>query len=134
MFECLILGDSVGVGTAHAISAASAQVCEVRALEGANSRQVLRWALPDRCFGAAIISIGTNDSADNTLARNLRTIRFRLTVRRAIWLLPYGQAQSRVVRTIIGQFGDEVLDLRPFRTRDGVHPASYREVAAALLR
>lgn len=134
MFECLFLGDSIGVGTAQAVNMAYSRSCEVRAVEGADARQVLGWSLPPKAFGTVIISLGSNDTAGPELGLNLRTIRSRLNARRAIWLIPYGQAQARIVHDIAAAFGDEMLNLRRFPTRDGVHPESYTAVSAALLR
>ena len=37
MFECLILGDSTGVGTAHAINARYERRCDVQAAERATA-------------------------------------------------------------------------------------------------
>ncbi|MHA3795567.1 SGNH/GDSL hydrolase family protein [Sphingomonas sp. YL-JM2C] len=134
MFECLFLGDSIGLGTARAVNAIYSPQCEVRAAVGAGSSEILRWPLPGRALGAAIISIGANDPANPALAANLQTIRVRLNTRRAIWLLPYCRDRARIVRAVAAMFGDEALDLGRFRTKDGIHPQSYREVAKALLR
>jgi hypothetical protein len=43
MFECLILGDSTGVGTAQAINARYERHCDVQAAERATAAQVLSW-------------------------------------------------------------------------------------------
>ncbi|SMD01318.1 hypothetical protein SAMN06272759_1211, partial [Novosphingobium sp. B1] len=43
MFECLILGDSIGLGTAKAINSQYAPRCDVQAVEGATAAQILSW-------------------------------------------------------------------------------------------
>ena len=43
MFECLILGDSIGVGTAQAINARAALHCDVMAVERASAKQIQAW-------------------------------------------------------------------------------------------
>jgi hypothetical protein len=134
MFECLFLGDSIGLGTARAVNAIYSQQCQVRAQVGARSAEMKRWPLPGRMLGATIISIGTNDAAQPLLAANLKAIRVRLNTRRAIWLLPYARGQARIVRFVASTFGDEILDLGRYRTKDGAHPQSYGDVARALLR
>lgn len=134
MFECLFLGDSIGLGTARAVNAIYSPQCQVRAAIGARSAEIMRWPLPGRTLGVAIISIGANEAARPVLATNLKTIRTRLITRRAIWLLPYTRGQAKIVRAVAAIFGDETLDLDRFRTNDGVHPRSYGEVAKTLLR
>ena len=134
MFECLFLGDSIGLGTARAVNAVFSPQCQVRAEIGAHSAEIMRWPLSSRTLGVAVISIGANDAARPVLATNLKAIRMRLNTRRAIWLLPYARGQARIVRAVAATFGDEMLDLGRFRTEDGVHPQSYGDVARALLR
>ena len=95
MFECLILGDSTGVGTAQAINARYERHCDVQAAERATAAQVLSWRRPGKRYNTCIFSMGSNDMAGPALA---------------------------------------ALDLGRFRSRDGVHPRRYGDVAAALLK
>jgi lysophospholipase L1-like esterase len=134
MFECLFLGDSIGLGAARAANAVYSPQCKVRAEIGARSAEIMRWPLSGRTLGVVVISIGANDAPRPVLATNLKTIRMRLNTRRAIWLLPYTRGQARIVRAVAATFGDETLDLERFRTNDGIHPRSYVEVARTLLR
>jgi hypothetical protein len=134
MFECLILGDSIGVGTAQAINARYARRCEVQAVERATAEQILGWRRPPKSFGAAIFAMGSNDAAGTALARKLLSIRASVRTRRVIWLLPYARQQAYVVSSVAATFGDETLDLARFPSRDRIHPASYGDVARTLLR
>ena len=134
MFECLILGDSIGVGTAQAINARYLRRCEVQAVERATADQIRSWRRPAKPYGAAIFAIGSNDAPGSALARKLLNIRAGLTSRRVIWLLPYGRRQAYIVASVAATFGDETLDLKRFRSEDRIHPADYGEVARTLLR
>ena len=123
----------------------------MRAVKGAASTAMLRWAPPPRSFDTAILSIGSNDDigsfkavpgnlrgAEEARRRRVRVnisfLRQHLPVRRVIWLLPYDRRRAAIVESIAASFGDEILDVARFASRDGIHPASYRQVAAALLR
>lgn len=134
MFECLILGDSIGVGTAQAINARYLRRCEVQAVERATAAQIRSWRRPAKPYGTAIFAIGSNDAPGSPLARKLLDIRAGLTTRRVIWLLPYARRQAYIIASIAATFGDETLDLIQFSSKDGIHPADYGEVARTLLR
>ena len=151
MFACLFFGDSLALGTAAAVNARYPQHCEVRAVKGAASTAMLRWPPPPRAYDAVILSIGSNDDIGTRVAWNVSSqaaardrrervyraifsLRSRLRSRRVIWLLPYNRPRSAVVVWIASRFGDEVLDLQRFASRDGLHPVSYARIAATLLR
>ncbi|PBN42283.1 hypothetical protein [Sphingobium sp. D43FB] len=134
MFECLILGDSTGLGTARAINARYAAQCDVLAAERASAHQILRWRLPIKRYGASIFAIGSNDAATPRLAEELRAIRARIATRRVIWLLPYNRHRAYIVSSVAATYADETLDLLRFPSRDRVHPSSYGLVAKTLLQ
>jgi len=134
MFECLILGDSIGLGTARAVNALYAARCDVRAAERANADQILRWQIPPKRYGASVFAIGSNDAASPDLTKKLRNIRARIIARRVIWLLPYDRQRATIVSSVAATYNDETLDLLRFPTRDRIHPSSYHLVARALLR
>lgn len=134
MFECFILGDSIGLGTARAINERYAQQCDVQAVERATATQIVRWRKPAKNYGSCIFAIGSNDPPGRALASNLLRIRSSICFRRVIWLLPYSRPQAYVVSSVAARYGDETLDLARFDTRDRIHPRSYTDVAVALLR
>ena len=134
MFECLFLGDSIGVGTARAVNARYAAQCDVQAAEGATALQILGWRRLAKRYGTSILSIGSNDQAGPALAEKLSKIRATVSTRRVIWLLPYARAPAYVVSSVAAVFGDETLDLQRFATRDHIHPENYGEVSSVLLR
>lgn len=61
MFECLILGDSIGLGTAKAVNSQYAPRCDVQAVEGATAAQILSWRRPIKIYGSCVFAIGSND-------------------------------------------------------------------------
>jgi hypothetical protein len=134
MFECLILGDSTGVGAAKAINALYARQCDVQAVEGARAAQILSWRRSGKDYGTCIFSLGSNDHAGPALAARLSAIRTKACFRRVIWLLPYARPQAYTVSSVAARFGDETVDLGRFASVDGIHPRRYRDVAAALLK
>ncbi len=134
MFECLILGDSIGLGTARAVNERYPRQCDVLAVERATAAQILSWRKPEKNYGSCIFAIGSNDPPRLNLATQLVRIRSSICLRRVIWLLPYARPQAYIVSSIAARYGDETMDLIQFKTRDHVHPRSYSEVASALLR
>jgi len=134
MFSCLIIGDSTGVGTAHAINQRLEQRCDVLAVERATAAQIMAWPKPTKNYGSCIFAMGSNDPPGERSAEKMMRIRSAMCFRRVIWLLPYGRGQAYTVSSVAARFGDETLDLRCFPTRDGIHPSRYSDVASALLR
>jgi hypothetical protein len=134
MFECLILGDSTGVGAAQAINARYSRQCDVEAAERASTSDILAWRKPAKVYGTAIFAMGSNDMPGPVLARKLAQIRLTVATRRVIWLLPYARPQALMVNSVAVSFGDQSLDLARFGSRDNVHPARYTDVAATLLK
>ena len=153
MFACLFFGDSLAHGTAVAVNARYAQHCDVHAVRGAASTAMLRWTPPARIYDTAILSIGSNDDIGSPAPPSagvraraaavrqpsrvfyrIARLRQNLPSRRVIWLLPYDRARAAIVESISVRFGDEVLDIAEFPSRDGLHPSSYDAVAKRLLR
>ncbi len=142
MFACLFFGDSLALGAGTAVNALLARSCEVRAAEGASSSAMLRWPPQRRMYDTTILSIGSNDDVGPTVSAGqsgralarITALRGSAGGRRVIWLLPYERRRAALVRRVAVTFDDEVLDLARFATRDRIHPADYRSLAAALLR
>ncbi|OQW70881.1 MAG: hypothetical protein BVN33_16730 [Proteobacteria bacterium ST_bin13] len=134
MFECLILGDSTGLGAAKAINARYASRCDVIAMERATAAQILSWRRPGKSYDTCILAIGSNDEPTAALIAKLSRLRQTISTRRAIWLLPYSRPRAYLVNAVAISFGDESVDLAYFRTKDHVHPARYTDVAEVLLK
>ncbi len=132
MLDCLILGDSIAVGT-HQFK----QECTMIAKGGINSWQYNRdYVIPRKNdFGAevVIISLGSNDHAGVKTYNELYKLRERVKAQRVYWVMPNPEKfirQAEDVKLIALSFGDFVI--KPTRYQaDQVHPswAGYKEIA-----
>jgi lysophospholipase L1-like esterase len=128
MIDCLILGDSIAVGT-HMFK----QECVAYATGGLNSKQ---WV--DRNVGKSpyiaktvIISLGSNDHKYVKTLTELRTIRELTKADRVYWILPAVKPDiQEVVRKVAAEWGDTVLPITRLQS-DGIHPswAGYKQIA-----
>lgn len=127
MIECLIIGDSIAVGTQH-----HRPQCERRAQGGINStdwnRQYLNGPQQAR---TVIISLGSNDWRSINTMHNLKILRENVEADRVFWILPAIKPERQaMIRKIAEVYGDTVLPI-PEVSTDGVHPTGrgYRRLA-----
>lgn len=132
MLDCLILGDSIAVGTGNV-----KPECTTIAKGGINSKQYYQqYVLPrQNDFGAevAIISLGSNDHAGIKTYNELYKLRERTKAQRVYWVLPNPEKfpkQAEDVKLIALSFGDFVIKPTRYQS-DQVHPswAGYKEIA-----
>ena len=84
MLECLIVGDSIAVGTKT-----FKPECAVMAKSGWNSAQWnRRYGLEELRAHTVIISLGSNDYAGIHTEDELRAVRARARADRVYWILP----------------------------------------------
>jgi lysophospholipase L1-like esterase len=128
MLECLILGDSIAVGTHRA-----RPECVAYARTGWTSQQWNRAYLnKDLSAQTVIISLGSNDHKGVRTRAELQRIREKVgTAARVFWILPAINPDIQAtIKSMAAEYGDTVLPIaRP--SRDGVHPtrAGYQELA-----
>jgi lysophospholipase L1-like esterase len=135
MFECLIVGDSIGVGT-HKFR----PECVSYSHGGWNSWQ---WnkKYKDTPLNAktVIISLGSNDHQYVRTLWELQNLRERTKADQVFWILPAGNLKAsnvdiadiqRMVNLIADQYGDVVLPITRLQ-KDGIHPswAGYKDIA-----
>lgn len=136
MLDCLIVGDSIAVGT-HQFT----KHCAEMARGGINSAQ---WnsIYKNRNVAAktVIISLGTNDHKWVNTHNELLSLRNRTDADRVFWILPHGNLKApqnlpieeiqRIVQEIADYYGDTVLPITRVQA-DGIHPswAGYKEIA-----
>ncbi len=122
MIECLIVGDSIGVGVSQVRKECSALV-----KSGINSRdwnaKHLNQLQPSK---TVIISLGANDYKGIDTENNIRKLRANVQASRVFWLLPSQKLkpeQVRAVKFVAQDYGDTVIP-RPEKdiSGDGVHP------------
>lgn len=138
MIDCLILGDSIGVGL-HM----HRPECVAYAKGGINTWQFNKQYPGEFFSNSVIISLGSNDHKYVKTRQELETLRSRVAAKsRVIWILPAGNAKGsgvniQDIRTIIleisNKYGDYVVDQKPdLVSTDGIHPTGrgYRFLAS----
>ena len=132
MIECLILGDSIAVGTATV-----RQECVSYSTGGFNTWQWNRkYADKNLSATSVIISLGTNDHKGVNTERELMKMRNRIEAKQVYWIMPpcndrfCKQDINKIVETIARQFGDAIIRTDRVQ-RDAIHPswAGYKELA-----
>jgi lysophospholipase L1-like esterase len=126
MLECLILGDSIAVGT-HQVRTE----CVAYAKGGINSWQ---WNKThggkDLAAKTVIISLGSNDHQGVKTRYELERIRNRITADRVYWILPAIKPDiQEIVEDVANQHRDWIIRI-PDVSKDGIHPTGkgYRKI------
>lgn len=134
MLDCLILGDSIAVGT-HAVR----KECAEYATGGLNTWQWNRkYKTADLTAKSVIISLGTNDHQYVKTRKELEAMRARVHADRVYWIMPpcnekFCKADvNAIVKEIAEANGDFIIATKRVQT-DKIHPswAGYRELANA---
>ena len=128
MFECLIIGDSIAVGTANV-----RPECVAYAKGGINSWQWVNQNINKTPLEAktVIISLGSNDHKGVKTERELETIRALTKADRVYWILPAIKPDiQNIVKKVADKHGDVILPITRLQ-KDGIHPswAGYKELA-----
>jgi hypothetical protein len=126
MLECLVLGDSIAVGTAQHRPECVALAAQ-SLTSAAWNRRFAGVRLEAR---TAVISLGTNDSSGVESEAELRVLRERLVADRVFWIVPTAGNSVRAVAKLAVQHGDSLVLVRHFAP-DLVHPRGdgYRRLA-----
>lgn len=130
MIDCMIIGDSIAVGTAQ-----FRPECVAYAQGGITS---MGW---NKKFGnndltaeTVIISLGTNDWIKADTYGMLMNIRTKIKGNaRVFWILPNEESKPLIVhqvREVAGHFNDTVLPTTRWQ-KDKIHPswAGYKDIA-----
>lgn len=127
MIDCLILGDSIALGTYQ-----FKQECRVKAKVGINSKNFNRSYPEQFASNTVVISLGSNDHPGVRTRKELEDLRKRISSSSKVyWILPAIKPDIQdIVRNIAEQYGDIVLPITRLQ-RDGVHPswAGYKQLA-----
>lgn len=124
MAECMIIGDSIAVGTAM-----YRPDCVSYSRGGWNSWQWNRdylYSATARPYKTVIVSLGANDHKGVKTEAELRKLRAEIKADRVYWISP-GLALKPVpqlaIERIAAEYGDVVLP-RPeaHMSKDGIHP------------
>ena len=131
MLECLIIGDSIGVGVSQVRKECSAIV-----KSGINSST---WKTTNinklQPAKVIIISLGANDLKSHNTEDNVRQIRAAAKADKVYWILPNENLKPKAVMDVTkvaSEFGDTIIE-RPKTdmSADNVHPTGtgYRKLA-----
>jgi len=127
MIDCMIVGDSIAVGT-HQFR----PECRVHAKVGINSSQWNRQnSSRDLTAKTLIISLGSNDHAGVRTLWELQQLRARADAERVFWILPAIKPDVQdMVQIIARDHGDVILTI-PNLQADKVHPSrvGYKKLA-----
>ena len=127
MLDCLILGDSIAVGT-HQFK----PECTMVAKGGINSWQWNKNYSKDlKPARTVIISLGSNDHSGVNTFKELLTMRQQVDAEHVFWIMPAIKPNVQdVVQIIAKNFGDTILPITRLQP-DGVHPswAGYKQLA-----
>lgn len=133
MLECLIVGDSIAVGTKM-----FATHCELQGKGGINSWQFNKMYKGSFYADTVIISLGSNDHKGVKTYDELFEMRQRVGAKNVFWILPAGvnpksgvtikEIQS-IVKELAEYYGDKVLPINGLQT-DGIHPSwsGYKDI------
>jgi len=127
MLECLIMGDSIAVGTAQV-----RQECVSYSKGGINSWQWNRDYLKnDLTAKTVIISLGSNDHKGVRTKAEMQRIREKVGTARVFWILPAIKPEiQEIVQDMAKEYGDTVVPITRLQP-DKIHPswAGYKEIA-----
>ena len=120
MFECLIVGDSIAVGTHNLMPE-----CIGYNRSGYTSAQWNKeyWQfIGDKEAKFAVISLGSNDYPAVDTYAELVKIRASIKAKRVYWIMPAIKWEvQNIITYIANKNGDSIIKITGL-TRDGVHP------------
>lgn len=127
MLECLIIGDSIGVGTHH-----FRKECVAYAKSGWNTSQWNHdYLMNDLTAQTVIISLGSNDLKHMNTREELQKTRAKVKGNRVFWILPAIKPHiQQIVRDIAKEHNDTVLEISNLQA-DKIHPSfqGYKKLA-----
>lgn len=134
MLECIILGDSIAVGTQMFY-----KECQIIGKGGINTWQWNNmYSVNELTADTVIISLGTNDHIGVNTAKELKTMRERVQAKRVFWILPAGNLKAsnvsiesiqNIVKTIASQYNDIIIEIKSLQP-DKIHPSwnGYKKI------
>jgi len=127
VIDCLIVGDSIAVGT-HQFK----KECVAYAKGGWNTWQWNRdYGNKELAASVVIISLGTNDHKGVNTRKELEKTRSKVSAQRVYWVLPAIKPEvQQIVKDIAEKNGDVLLPITSLQP-DKIHPswAGYKDIA-----
>jgi lysophospholipase L1-like esterase len=133
MLDCLVIGDSIAVGTQM-----FAKECQLQGKGGINTWQFNKMYPGSFYAETVIISLGSNDHKGVKTYDQLFEMRQRVGAKNVFWVLPAGNLPAGgvpieriqgLVKQIAQYYGDTVLPIRGLQP-DGIHPSwsGYKDI------
>jgi len=140
MFECLILGDSIAVGTQQ-----FKQECISLSKGGYNSFQwnkefINRPIVDMQDYKSIIISLGSNDHIGVNTRKELEKIRASIKAETVYWIMPFGNLNQNLlgkiqdtILSIARSNDDKIIYIKGIQ-KDGIHPstAGYKQIVSEI--
>jgi lysophospholipase L1-like esterase len=129
MIDCMVIGDSIAVGTAM-----YRPECVSYSRGGWNSWQWNKDYLSHsttKSYDTIIISLGANDHKGVKTEYELRKMREAIKGKRVFWILPANNENAQhIIYLIASDYRDGVLGIQKLSS-DGIHPTSkeYKRMA-----
>lgn len=132
MLECLIIGDSIAVGT----KMFAPKECVSYAKGGFNTWQWnKRWGSFKLEANKLIISLGTNDHRGVNTYKELSKMRYSVSAAKVVWIMPPCNAKfckpnvNATVKEIARNYGDTIISTE-FVQPDHIHPSwrGYKDI------
>lgn len=127
MIDCLIIGDSIAVGT-HQFK----KECVAYAKGGWNTWQWNRdYGSKELAANVVIISLGSNDHKGVNTRKELEKTRSKVSAQRVYWVLPAIKPEiQQIVKDIAEKNGDVLLPITSLQP-DKIHPSwvGYKDIA-----
>lgn len=133
--DCLILGDSIAVGTAM-----FKKECVSISKGGINSQQYNKKVAGMELYSnSVLISLGSNDHKWVKTKQELEKLRKNIKATNVYWVLPEGNLRAggvsideirKTVLEVSDEYGDTVIPIMHL-SKDGIHPTGvgYKEIA-----
>lgn len=125
MLECLILGDSIAVGT----KMFAPKECVSYSKGGFNTWQWnKRWGNTPLEAKTVVISLGTNDHSGVNTYKELSKVRYRISSIKVVWIMPpcnkgfCKPGVNSTVKEIAHNYGDTIISTE-FVQPDHIHPS-----------
>ena len=132
MLDCLILGDSIAVGT----KMFAPKECVSYSKGGYNTWQWnKKWGNTPLAAELVVISLGTNDHKGVKTEKELRKMRERVHAKRVMWIMPPCNEKfckpnvNDIVYKIAKEYGDHIIGTKQVQP-DHIHPSwnGYKEI------
>lgn len=127
---CLVLGDSIAVGT-HQALASQGIVCERHARVGISSSVIEDYPVMTSA-DTVIISAGSNDNPNLNNVPTYERLRAKYAGKKIIWILPRSRTLAHQVLQVAGKYRDAYVDGISFQPADRLHPKYYSSMARAV--